>query len=638
MCGIAGYWGRFNSELIDQIGKRLAHRGPDDAGVYAEPNAGIALVHRRLSIIDISAAGHQPMADTHERIVTVYNGEIYNYRELRAQLANEGVQFRSSSDTEVLLALYLKHGTALLPMLNGIFAFVVWDRERRDLFLARDALGVKPLYFSASTRGFAFASELKALILALEQRTLDPTSLHRYLSFLWCPGEGTPLREVRQLAPGEAMVVRDGRIARRWTWYELPARRPRSAPLPDDETVPSTVRLLRQAVHRQLVADVPVGAFLSGGLDSSAVVAFARERAQDLRCFTIELVGGNDPGFVDDLPYAKQVAAHLGVRLDVVRVDSSRMARDLERMVWGLDEPLADPAPLNVYYISQLARDNGIKVLLSGAGGDDLFTGYRRHLALRYERLWSWLPSKLRTALGIAAGRMDASTAFGRRAQRLFVGALNDGPARLASYFVWAPESRLRALYSPAFAAELGDQRADQPLIDYLAGISQGFSPLEQMLALEQRFFLADHNLAYTDRMSMLAGVEVRVPFLDVDLVEHAARIPDRFKQHGRTSKWVLKKAMEPYLPHDVIYRPKTGFGAPLRRWLRNELKPLLAEVLSLERLKRRGLFNPVAVQQLISANQRGSVDAAYTLLSLVSIEAWCAAFLDGGAVGAANS
>jgi asparagine synthase (glutamine-hydrolysing) len=627
MCGVFGFVGQHDPNVLGLMVQALAHRGPDDCGLHQDPALGIG--HTRLSIIDLSATGHQPMTDASGRYVVVYNGEIYNYRELRAELETEGVRFRGHSDTEVMLEWYARIGDAILPRLNGIFALAIWDRERRELFLTRDALGVKPLYFSESPRGFAFASELKALLPVLERRTLDAASLHRYLSFLWCPGEGTPLREVRKLCPGEAMVVRDGRIARRWTWYELPARRTPGAPLAEREVVSSTAAILRSAVQRQLVADVPVGAFLSGGLDSSAVVAFAREQNRELRCFTIDLGGGNDAGFADDMPYARRVAAHLGVKLDVVSVDSSRMALDLERMVWTLDEPLADPAPLNVFYISRLAREQGIKVLLSGAGGDDLFTGYRRHLALRYEGLWSWLPAPMRRGLAKAVNRFDASSAFGRRVQRLFVNAGADDARRLAAYFTWAPEGRLRALYSPAFAADLGDQRADQPLIDYLAGMAPDVSPLGQMLALEQRFFLADHNLAYTDRMSMAVGVEVRVPFLDLKLVEHAARIPDRFKQHGRTGKWVLRKAMEPYLPFDVIYRPKTGFGAPVRRWLSDALHPLVHELLSPATITRRGLFDPTAVRSLREADAAGRVDAAYTLLSLICIELWCRRFLD---------
>ena len=572
------------------------------------------------------------MASDDGAVVLVFNGEIYNFRELRAELAGEGVAFRGHSDTEVLLNLYLAEGEGMLPRLNGIFAFALWDRRTQSLLLARDALGVKPLYYAVADDRFAFASEIKALLPLLPATVgLDAVALQRYLTFLWCPGDGTPLRSVRKLLPGEALVVRAGRIVRSWTWYRLPMFRgvaPRSS-LDARAVVQGTLVHLRAAVRRQMVADVPVGAFLSGGLDSSAVVALAREQNPDIRCFTIEALGGQEAGATDDLPYARRVAEHLGVPLDVVRIDAGRMAGDLERMVAQLDEPLADPAPLNVLYISQLAREQGIKVLLSGAGGDDLFTGYRRHRALMAERWWSWLPRPVRLGLAKVSGALDQRSALGRRVGKLFSGAGLDGDARLVNYFRWARRADLEALYSAAFRAALDDVPAEAPMLAFLRDLPPDTSRLERLLALEQRFFLADHNLLYTDKMSMAVGVEVRVPFLDLELVEFAARIPARFKQRGREGKWVLKQAMEPYLPREVIYRPKTGFGAPLRRWMRHELRELLGDLLSAESLKRRGLFDPDAVQRLIAANDAGRVDASYTLLSLLCIEIWCRTFLD---------
>ena len=395
MCGIIGAWGGPSAGRVFAANRLQAHRGPDDQGHYCDGNAQVALGHVRLSILDLSPLGHQPMLSDDKSVVLVFNGEIYNFRELRADLEAGGTRFRGHSDTEVLLALYLLDGAAMLSKLNGIFAFALWDRRRQELLLARDALGVKPLYYADLGTGFAFASEIKALLPLLgADHEIDPASLHRYLSFLWCPGEGTPLRGVRKLLPGEAVVVRESRIARRWQWYQLPAfRSSQGGDLGEAKAISGTVASLRTAVHRQMVADVPVGAFLSGGLDSSAVVAMAREQVPDIRCFTIEASGGGDVGETDDLPYARRVASHLGVPLDVVQINSAQMAANLEDMVYQLDEPLADPASLNVLYISRLARDNGIKVLLSGAGGDDLFTGYRRHVALGYEHIWSWVPA-----------------------------------------------------------------------------------------------------------------------------------------------------------------------------------------------------------------------------------------------------
>ena len=637
MCGIAGIFYASDDYCLEDIAENMlavsaaiAHRGPDDVGQHFEPDYGIALLHHRLSILDLSSTGHQLMASQDDAVVLVFNGEIYNFQALRAELVAQGVAFRGHSDTEVLLNLYLAVGEAMLPRLNGIFAFALWDRRKQSLLLARDALGVKPLYYAALPDRFAFASEIKALLPLLpETGALDFAALQRYLTFLCCPGEGTPLKSVRKLLPGEAMVVQAGRITRRWSWYQLPVFRGLTPSLTEREAIAGTLGHLRKAVHRQMVADVPLGAFLSGGLDSSAVVALARERNPDIRCFTIEADGGQEQGVADDLPYARRVAKHLGVPLDVVRIDSGRMAGDLERMVAQLDEPLADPAPLNVVYISQLAREQGMKVLLSGAGGDDLFTGYRRHRALLAERWWAWLPRPLRQGLARGSRGLDRRHALSRRLAKLFSGADLEGDARLVNYFRWAERADLTALYHPDLHGALADEAAEAPMLDFLRGLPSGVSRLERMLALEQRFFLADHNLIYTDKMSMAAGVEVRVPFLDLELVEFAARIPAGLKQRGREGKWVLKKAMEPYLPRDVIYRPKTGFGAPLRRWMRFELRELLGDLLSAESLKRRGLFDPTAVQRLIADNDAGRVDASYTLLSLLCIEIWCRTFID---------
>jgi asparagine synthase (glutamine-hydrolysing) len=630
MCGIVGFSGAFDLPELKAALGAISHRGPDDSGVFVDSAAALGLGHVRLSILDLSAQGHQPMLGANGAVVLVFNGEIYNFRSLRAELEAKGFVFQGQSDSEVLLNLYLAEGEAMLPRLNGIFAFALWDSRTQSLFVARDALGVKPLYYAAIAGRFAFASEIKGLLhLVPEARELDPAALHRYLSFLWCPGEGTPLKAIRKLMPGEAMWVRSGCIERRWTWYQLPVFRDVAADLDLKDALSGTVGYLRQAVQRQMVADVPVGAFLSGGLDSSAVVAFAREQNPKVHCFTIDVRGGQDDGFIDDLPYAQKVAKHLGVPLEIVRIDSARMANDLELMVEQLDEPLADPAALNVLYISQLARNQGVKVLLSGAGGDDLFTGYRRHWAVQVEHYWDWLPHELRVMLANCGTSLDQRSPFNRRLGKLFSGAAMNENDRLVNYFRWAREADLFDLYTPEFRCALGQNLAAQPMLDFLEPLSTRGTALERMLALEKRFFLADHNLIYTDKMSMAVGVEVRVPFLDIDLVDFAARIPACMKQRGTHGKWILKKAMEPYLPHEVIYRQKSGFGAPLRRWMRNELRELLGDILSVASLNRRGLFESAKVQQLIVANDSGKLDASYTLLSLMSIEIWCRKFLD---------
>lgn len=629
MCGIIGFSGAWGLSALRKGISALAHRGPDDSGEYLQAGHGVGLGHTRLSILDLSDHGHQPMLRAKGDVVLVFNGEIYNFPELREQLEASGVTFDGHSDTEVLINLYLAHGEAMLSLLNGIFAFAIWDQRTQILLVARDALGVKPLYYTENRDGFAFASEVKALRPMLPSTCeLDPQSLHRYLTYLWCPGEGTPLREVKKLLPGHALCVREGKVMRRWSWYRLPMFETDRSFCDEREGIAGVAHHLKRAVQRQMLADVPLGAFLSGGLDSSAIVAFAARQNPEIRCYTIEAIGGGDAGEEADLPYARKVAAHLKVPLEIVRIDSGVMASDLEQMVRQLDEPLADPAALNVYYISQLARSQGVKVLLSGAGGDDLFSGYRRHLAVSMKNYWSWMPANWRSNLGSLGSHLDQRRPLQRRIAKLLDGLALNGDEALANYFVWSSEASLYSLYTKEFLARLNGAKAAAPMLEFLGGLPADTSSIERTLALEQRFFLADHNLLYTDKMSMAAGVEVRVPFLDADLVRFAATIPATVKQRGRTGKWVLKKAMEPFLPHDVIYRKKTGFGAPLRRWMRGELKALVADVLSAESLRRRGVFDPAAVRNLIAANDSGRVDASYTLLSLLCIELWCREYM----------
>jgi asparagine synthase (glutamine-hydrolysing) len=629
MCGIAGFQGRFAPEILHRFNDALSHRGPDDSGTWYSPSALVGLAHRRLSIIDVSALGHQPMENRPRTAVIVFNGEIYNFRDLRRDLERIGYAFRSQSDTEVLLALHEAVGEGMLPFLNGIFAFAIWNEADRSLLIACDAMAVKPLYFAENAAGFLFASELKALLsTGAMTGSLDVASLFRTLGFLWSPGGATPIQGIRRLGPGEALRVKEGRIVRRWTWARStwPAEPLR---MPSRDAVQQVEESLRTAVHRQMVADVPVGAFLSGGVDSSAIVAMAREKAPRIDCFTIDTGGVQDDGVADDLPYARQVASHLGVALHEIRVDSSTMAHDLERMVAQLDEPLTDPAPLNVLYISRLARQHGVKVLLSGAGGDDLFSGYRRHRAITFERYWCDLPISVRARLRHASASVAGFGSAGRRIAKAFAHADRASMERLTGYFLWTDAERLRNLFAPEHRASLYGERIDAPLEDYIRTLPQDMPPLQRMLALEQRFFLADHNLLYTDKMSMAAGVEVRVPFLDNDLVALANGLPHDVKQRGRRGKWVLKKAIAPYLPRTVVHRRKVGFGAPLRRWLRGDIRELVDDTLSPAALRNRGLFDPAAVTRLVDDDRAGRVDAAYTVLALMCIEIWCRYFLD---------
>ena len=658
MCGISGFQGTFSRDLLDSMSRAIAHRGPDGDGsaILRTPFPGVSngLAHRRLAIIDVSEHGRQPIgvacarcgAASLDDLALTYNGELYNYRELRAELESRGHIFHSHTDSEVLLHLYGEQGTGMLERLNGIFAFAIHDGRARahtdgqagDLFLARDPLGVKPLYVSETPSGVLFASEIKAVLQCRElSRSLDLEALHYHLAYLWTPAPRTLLEGVRKLEPGCALVVRAGAVARRWRWYDLPYDGDRLTDEPD-AIAAALEQQVASAVERQLVSDVPVGAFLSGGLDSSAVVAMMRRAgAQTPRqCYTIGFAGESSvEGTPSDVPYARRVAAALGVSLRTIEIGPEIIGH-LDEMLYHLDEPQADPAPINALLIARQARADGIPVLLSGAGGDDIFSGYRRHYALRLERMWRWLPHAARTGIArsarsIAEGRRKVPQSLHtvRRAVKSLTHADYDGDAGLASYFWWSTDGLRRSLYSPALAESTARIDSASPLVASLARIPREDDRLQRMLFLETTHFLADHNLNYTDKMGMAAGVEVRVPLLDLDLVRFAARIPPSLKQRGRTGKAIFKQAMAGVLPNDVLHRPKSGFGAPLRRWLRVELRDRVDDTLSAHSLGARGLFEPRAVQRLIELDRSGHVDGAYTIFALMCIELWCRQFVD---------
>jgi asparagine synthase (glutamine-hydrolysing) len=634
VCGIAGFSGEFDPDRLERMNDIQSHRGPDDEGVFYDPDAEIGLAHRRLSILDLSDRGRQPMWDETQSACIVLNGEIFNYRELRHELERDGFHFRSATDTEVLLNLYLRDGETMVERLNGQFAFAIWDPKRRQTFLARDGFGIKPLYYATTPAGFLFASELKALLCEESvDRSLNLEAVQYHLTYLWCPAPPTMLRSVKKLEPGHAMMVRSGKIDREWSFYSLPFDEP-IEPMRIEDAAARVRSAVHAAVKRQMVADVPVGAFLSGGLDSSAVVAFAREYSRKkMQCFTIAFRGDSlrDEGLADDLPYARRVAEHLDVDLHTIDV-GPEMAYEFETMIYHLDEPLADPAALNVMFISRLARQHGIKVLLSGAGGDDVFSGYRRHRALALERYWRWLPKTLRHALAIGSKKLLNKGSRSRRLSKALRYCDLESDERIASYFFWTDPGTVRSLRGPMFQdAEI---QSAVPLLRTLQRLSPGVPDLNRMLALEQTFFLADHNLNYTDKMCMAAGLEARIPLLDPDVVALAARLPLNHKQRGGQGKWIFRKAMQPYLPQSILNRPKTGFGVPLRHWMQRELRPVVNDVLSPASLRDRGLFSYESVQQLIRDDRNGRIDGSYTILSLVSIELWCRQFLSTSRFG----
>ncbi|MDC6452829.1 asparagine synthase (glutamine-hydrolyzing) [Alphaproteobacteria bacterium] len=633
MCGIAGFQGRFDAGLLPQMAARLAHRGPDYEGIYHDADHSVGLVHRRLAIQDLSPAGHQPMWNATLDVAIVFNGEIYNFLDLRQMMEQGGVIFRGHSDTEVLLQLYLVHGMDMLPMLNGIYAFALWDARKKKMFLARDGLGVKPLYFSEMREGLVFGSELKSLLVHPQvRRKLNPEAVVKHMTFLWCPAPETALEGVKKLDPGFALEVKHGKVSRLWRHYDLPTGQVAPFRGTTEDAVDAVQEALRVAVRRQLIADVPVGAFLSGGLDSSSIVALAQNENNqaDMRCFTIGIQGVDEyrDGVISDLPYAKKVAEHLGVNLSTIWLQSNMIQR-LEEMIWHLDEPQADPAPINALLICEQARSHGIKVLLSGAGGDDIFTGYRRHWALMQENKWSWMPETARRFIGNLAQNLPKNNPRLRRIAKglRYMGEKPD--RRIASYFFWLDPLQSLELLHPDLRNEILNSDPVQPLMESLERVAAEPERLNRMLYLEAKHFLADHNLNYTDKMGMAAGVEVRVPLLDTDLISLVTSLPIDLKQHGNCGKWIFKKAMEPYLPNDVIYRPKTGFGAPLRSWLHGELSSTVDRLLADDVLRARGIFDPKAIRRLLEDDRAGRVDASYPIFGLICTEIWCQLFID---------
>jgi asparagine synthase (glutamine-hydrolysing) len=630
MCGICGFAGRADDRLVQQMTDTLAHRGPDGEGVQSFPSVDgtvpASLGHRRLSIIDPTPRGAQPMQSHSGRYWITYNGEIYNFRELRSGLVRDGKKFASDCDTEVLLALYERDGAAMLTRLNGIFAFAIWDTASGELFLARDRLGVKPLYYSEQDGVLYFASEVKALLPALGGARLRRDVVADYLTFLWVPDPDTMFDGVCKLAPGHYATFRGGRLERR-QWWDM------HYAVGDEEEsqwVDSVRESVQAAVRRQMVSDVPLGSFLSGGIDSSAIVAEMSAANGRVTTFTVGF-SEHDLGYEivpDDVRYARQVGELFGVDYHE-RTLEPNVVDLLPKLIWHMDEPVADPAAITTYMICAAAREN-LTVVLSGMGGDEIFAGYPRHLAARIGRAIDFLPRPLvsgfrrlveeRMTLG-GPGRMRGPR---RNLMKLARGVDASPWERYLTYCSYYRRSELSSLL--ADETPVGDPfRRHYAYLDRVRGEHW----LNQLLYLDMKTFLPCLNLTYTDKMSMAASTEVRVPLLDDELVALSGRIPPELKLRRMTRKHVFKRSMEGILPREVIYRPKAGFGAPLRSWLVGELAPMVSDVLSPEAVRRRGLFEPAEVERLIAANRAGQEDNALRLWALLTLELWQQQFVD---------
>lgn len=625
MCGIVGLIGKGERDKLHSSLKSLSHRGPDDAGDF--DGGHVWLAQARLSIVDLSSNGHQPMISNDGNYSLIFNGEIYNHLEIRNGLLKKGYRFTSSSDTETLLYALIEYGTDVLKKLNGIFAFAFYNTASKTVIIVRDHFGIKPLYYFHNNNFFGFSSEIKALInLPGFNKEISYQALFYYLQMLYAPGEFSPFENVKKLLPGHFLTYKVHEKSFTTTaYYSVDFSKPKSV-RSEAVLIDELDKLMQDAVERQLMSDVPLGYFLSGGLDSSLIVALAKKihPGNGIDCFTIST--GDDmksEGFTDDMSYAKKVAKHLEVNLNIIPA-SQNIVEFFDKMIWHLDEPQADPAPLHVYNIAGGARKMGIKVLLGGTGGDDIFSGYRRHQAVNLEKYLRYAPQSILRSLGKAANTLGTSTPSIRRLKKLLIDVGDPKNRRLAGYFSWAPQSTISALFLPGVRDEL--QRKVLPneyLQRLLNKLPTTTDDLDKMLFLEMETFLPDHNLNYTDKMSMAASVEARVPFLDLDLVNFATQLPVHYKMRGHITKYLLRKVAERHLPHDVIYRPKTGFGAPVRTWLKTSLKPLMQERLSEKRIRDKGIFDPKAVSELIKNTLTDKIDSSYTIWSLMAIDSW---------------
>ena len=644
MCGIAGAvnWG--DGESLLRMTSVQSHRGPDDWGVYETRTAGgtwVGLGSRRLSIVDLSHAGHMPMANADGTIRIVYNGEIYNYAALRAHLEGKGYRFRSTSDTEAILYLYQEYGCDCVSRLDGMFAIAVWDGRRERLFLARDHFGVKPLYYAVRDGRLAFASEVKALLQLPDVRAaVDRRALNQYLTFLWVPDPLTLFKGIVKLPAGHIGVFERGRLTTRQYWdLELPEAGHAFARSEVSLTADMRMRL-DDAVSSQLRSDVPLGAFLSAGLDSSTIVASMTRsrRTNNVRTYTIAFPSKFRVGesTLDDPLVAAQTAAHFNCEHTQIVVEPEVVSL-LPRLVWHMDEPIADPAAIMAYLISREAKRT-VTVLLSGVGGDELFAGYRKHAAYYWARRYNRLPAPVRRRLieplllhlpSMRGTRFQGVMRLAKKMARTASLPAAEGFLTASTYFDAAQRARL---YTRDAAAAV---EGFDPWEQHTAHLSrvQHADFLNQMLYLDIKTFMTSLNLTYNDKMSMASSVEVRVPFLNRELAEWTAwHVPPHMKLRDGwppVTKYLLRRAMEHILPPPVLQQKKAGFGAPTDAWLTHDLREMVHDLLSESRLKRRGYFDPAAVQQLLKQHYTGRQEWSLQIWQLLTFELWYSTFVE---------
>jgi len=632
MCGITG-WADMDArtppkegaaELLHSMCGRMTHRGPDSEGLMTA--TGVALGMRRLAIIDL-ACGEQPAWSEDEQIAVVLNGEIYNYRELRAQLETRGHKFRSASDTEVLPHLYEEYGTRMLDHLNGMFAFALWDARQRRLFLARDPFGEKPLYWGIFGGQLLFASEPKVLLAhpSVETR-LNVDALRQYLSFDYVPAPLSIYEGIRKLPAAHALTLEEGRVEV-WPYWQLSYRK--NDPVPTEvEAAARVEELLADAVRMRLVSDVPLGVLLSGGVDSSTVAALAvRASPETVKTFSISFA---EKSF-DESAYARSVADFLHTDHHEERLNSNLAADLIGEIGSWMDEPLSDPSVIPTYLLSRFTRQH-VTVALGGDGGDEIFAGYQMYPAHRMARLYERVPRAARRMFVESfVRRLPVKTknlSLDYKARKFIEGMRYDDV--VARHHVWfgsfTPEEQERLLTPAAKSAYGADVYASaRALLDGC----DATDTVERMQYLDTKLYLAEDILTKVDRTSMAVSLEVRAPFLDRRVVEYVASLPVGYKLHGNTTKYILKRAMRPHLPAFVTRRGKKGFGVPVAEWLKGRLRPLARDLLSPARLSRHGLFDAAYVARLQDEHERGAANHRKLLWTLLIFELWHESFIE---------
>lgn len=630
MCGICGILNTALQPLavpgvIDHMSARITHRGPDSHGKFELPYLALAI--RRLSIIDLET-GDQPLSNEAGDVTLVFNGEIYNYQEIRRQLLDRGHRFKTHSDGEVIAHLYEERGEDFVHDLNGMFAIALWDDRRKRLILARDRAGEKPLYYWQRGSLVVFASEIKSILEYPEvSREIDLAAVRQYLFYGYVPSPRSIFVEIRKLPAGRRMVVEGGKIQSESFWRLKDHLRPpgetRISRARENELVEELRRRLREAAISRLVSDVPLGVFLSGGVDSSTLVALMSELAPgQVNTFSVAFA---EKSFNEE-PFANLVARRFRTRHHVLRADEPALREGLEALAGRLDEPLADPAVIPTFLLSRFARTE-IKVALSGEGSDELFGGYPTYLGARLAQYYLRIPGTLRRHL---FGRLKSVLPVSSKAvpmglfMRRFLTHAEKDPAvrHLAWFGMFAPQE-LDEIFP---ARQHGELPVSDEALAPLQNVTEGArfeNALAEALYLDFCLYLADDLLVKIDRASMACSLELRTPFLDHRLIEFAAAMPVDLKVKGFALKYLLKKAVGPWLPRQIVWRQKRGFSVPVSHWLRHELEPLLHEMLSESRLKSQGLFNPWQVQRLLREHHAGKADHRKTLWTLLCFELW---------------